>query len=440
MAETSYDVVVLGGGSAGESVAMNLAERGVSVALVEHGLVGGECPYVACMPSKALLHMASRRAAGLDATWADAVRFRDATAKHRDDADAAKSLEEAGVVLLRARGVVTGPGTLRAGPTELAWQHLVVCTGAEAQAPPVKGLDDVPTWTSDDALSSDELPESLLVLGGGPIGCELAQVYARFDVPVTVIETGPHLLPGEPEFVGEILAAALGRDGVVSRTGVEATEVAADGAGLITVTLDDGSRVTGHRLLVATGKRPRVAGLGLDRLGVHPDDEGALALDDRCRVVDGVWAAGDVTGVAPFTHTATYQAGVVVANIGGEDRRADYRAVPRVVYTDPAVFCVGRTDADSGGASMDLADTARAIVDERTDGRITVYAEDGRVVGAAVVGPEADHWAGELTLAVRAGVSLDVLRDVVHAFPTFTEALTPIYAELADASDGAEER
>src|SRR4051794_10364820 len=369
MAET-YDAVVLGGGSAGESVTLGLAERGVSVALVEAGLVGGECPYLACMPSKALLHMASRRASGLAVTWADAVRFRDATAKHRDDAEAAKSLEEAGVTLLRARGVVTGPGTLRAGPSELAWRHLVVCTGAEAQAPPVPGLDAVPAWTSEDALSGDELPGSLIVLGGGPVGCELAQVYARFDVPVTVIETGPQLLPGEPEFVGEALAAALGRDGVVTRTGVQATEVVADGAGLVAVSLDDGSRVTGHHLLVATGKRPRVEGLGLDRLGVRPDDEGALAVDDRCRAMDGVWAAGDVTGVAPFTHTATYQAGVVVANICGEQRRADYPAVPPPVSTHPPPFFGGRTPPPPRAeAAMGPPHPAPPAVGERRGGR-----------------------------------------------------------------------
>jgi len=416
-----------------ESNARGLAERGKKVALVESGLVGGECPYLACMPSKALLSAMGTR------SWAEAVRFRDEVAEHRDDSGAAKSLQDRGVTLVRERGVVTGPSTVLAGNRELTADHLILCTGAEASPPPIEGIDSVDFWTSEDALASDELPASLLVLGGGPVGCELAQVYARFGAQVTVIEPGDRLLPSEPEPVGEALAEALRRDGVAVRVGIEAQQVRTSDGG-VEAQLSDDSSVTAARLLVATGKKPRVEGLGLRTIGVEPTDDGAIPTDDRCRVksadgaIERLWAAGDVTAIAPFTHTANYQAKIVVANICGEDRRADYRAIPRVVYTDPAVFCVGRTDDELQSASYRIAETARAVVAERQDGSVTLFADGGRLVGAACVGPDADHWGAELTVAVRAEIDLSVLRDVVHAFPTFGEALEPVYDELCQGS------
>jgi dihydrolipoamide dehydrogenase len=424
-----YDVLVLGGGSAGEAVARGLAARGRSVAVVEPGLVGGECPYLACMPSKAML-----RAAAQGRSWADAVAFRDDIAEHRNDADSAASLEKAGVTLVRERGSLAGPGRLTAGDRQLRGDHVVVCTGAHADPPPVDGLAAAGFWTSEDALSSDELPESLVGLGGGPVGCELGQVYARFGVHVTLVEPADHLLPSEPAAIGEVVADALARDGVDVRTGHAPQRVDRDGDRVV-VHLEGDDPVRAGRILVATGKTPRVAGLGLETIDVRPDpDSGGLAIDDRCRVAERVWAVGDVTAVAPFTHTANYQAKVVVANICGESRTADYRAIPRVVYTDPAVFCVGRTDDDLRTASYRLEETARATVEERRDGSVTLYADGKRLVGAACVGPGADHWGAELTLAVRAEVDLTVLREVVHAFPTFGEALEPVYAELCEGS------
>ncbi|HEX6983996.1 MAG TPA: FAD-dependent oxidoreductase, partial [Planctomycetaceae bacterium] len=215
--------------------------------------------------------------------------------------------------------------------------------------------------------------------------------------------------------------------------GVEPRAAASDGGRTI-VRLADGGEVSAARILVATGKKPRTTHIGLSAVGVSPTDDGVVPVDDRCRVTDGVWAAGDVTGIAPFTHTANYQAKVIVANICGEDRRVDDRAIPRVLYTDPAVFCVGRTDDSLRTSTFALSETARAIVDERRDGSVTLFADGNRLVGAACVGPEADHWGAELTLAVRAQIGLDVLRDVVHAFPTFSEALEPAYDELCKGS------
>ena len=412
---TTYDVVVLGGGSAGEALARGLAERNRSVAVVEQGLVGGECPYVACMPSKAML-----RAAADGCTWAEAIEFRDAVAEHRDDSNTVKSLEKAGVDVVRGRGLVTSPGTVTVNGRQLHYTDLVIATGAESVIPALDGLDKNAVWTSDIALSSDERPDRLLVLGGGPVGCELAQVYARFGSDVTLVESSKHLLPKDPGFVGDAVRTALQREGVTVRLGTELDAAPGDDV----------------RLLVATGKKPRVQGLGLETLGVAPNDDGALAVDDRCRVIDHLWAIGDVNGVAPYTHAANYQAKVVVDNLTGTSRSADHRAIPRTVYTDPAVFCVGDTSGPPS-ARMRIGDTARAVVERRDDGEVALYADASRrvLIGAAAVGPGADSWAGELTLAIRAEVPLDVLADVVHAFPTFAEALAPPYAEVATVTD-----
>lgn len=413
MAET-YDVIVLGGGSGGEAVSRGLAERGRNVALVESSLVGGECPYLACMPSKALLH-----AAASGRSWPVAVKLRDEAANNRDDTATVKQLRAAGVDVIRARGVITGPGAVLAGPRRLEAPDLVVATGAQAVVPPIDGVDAEEIWTSDDALSTAELPERLLILGGGPVGCELAQAFARLGSSVTLVEADGRLLAREPAFVGEAIRDALVADGVTVRTGEKVD-----------------SAPSGWRVLAAIGKTPRVTGIGLESLDLEPDPDGGLAIDETCRVQRGLWAVGDVTSVAPYTHTANYQAKVVVANLCHEPTRADYSAIPRALYTDPPAYAVGRTGGDGlATASADLGETARAIVDERTrsGGRVVLYADrrERVLVGAAAVGPAADDFGAELTLAVKARVGVDVLADLVHAFPTYAEALEPAYAELA---------
>lgn len=445
----TFDVVLLGGGSAGELLATTLAREGRRVALVEAGRVGGECPYVACMPSKSLLASARARAGAVSAgapdrpddDFAAAVRRRDEVAAHRDDSGAAQELQDAGVVLVRGRGRVVRPGVVAVDGRELGWSDLVIATGSVPTPPPVDGVEDVPTWTSDEALSSAERPDALLVLGGGAVGCELAQVYARFGVRVVLADPGDQLLGREEPSIAALLAQVLRDDGVDVRLGAEAERMEPCPAGA-RVRLSDGSAVEVSRVLLATGRRPATDDLGLDRLGVAPGEKGELAVDERCRVADHVWAAGDVTGVAPYTHTANYQARVVAENLLGRDRTADYRAVPRAVYTEPAVASVGRDPAtaredgvDVAVATMDLGQVARTSAEGAAGGRLVLTADRARgvLVGAAAIGPHADEWLAEAVLAIRAEVPLAVLTDVVHAFPTFGEAYEPPLRELAAA-------
>ena len=450
MTTDEFDVVVLGGGSAGEVVASLLAEAGRRVAVVEADRVGGECPYVACMPSKAMLRSAEARHQAADladlggaasvpslgddvAAYRAAARRRDGIAEHRDDSGAATSLQDKGIVLVRGRGRITAPGIVSVAERQLAWSDLVLATGAVAIRPDIPGLDTVPTWSSDQALSALDRPASLVVIGGGAIGCELSQVHARFGARVTVVESGRQLLGREQPQVAARLAEVLRADGVDVRLAVEVQRAEPTAVGA-RVHLSDGSAVEAERVLVAVGKRPVLDDLGLDVLGLTE-----VSVDEHCRVADHVWAAGDVTGVAPYTHTANYQARVVAENVLGGQRRADTRAIPRAVYTDPPVASVGRMDGDDVvTAVMELSQVARSSTEGSEGGLLVLAADRGRgvLVGASAIGPRADEWLGEATLAGRAEVPLAVLADVVHPVPTFGEAYEPPLRELLAAVSG----
>ncbi|MCW2573112.1 MAG: pyridine nucleotide-disulfide oxidoreductase dimerization region [Frankiales bacterium] len=454
----SFDVVVLGAGSAGEVIAKRVAQAGRSVALVEALRVGGECPYVACMPSKAMLRSAQARAAAgllphlgggcaeLDdpaTAFRVAARRRDEIREHGDDSDAAKAAERVGVTLVRAPGRVARPGVVGADGRELGYTDLVLATGSSATMPKLDGLDSVPSWTSDEALTATERPDSLLVLGGGAVGCELAQLFAHFGVPVTLVEPGPQLAGKEEPSIADLLAKALRETGIDVRLGVEVQRLEQTSDGLVRGALSDGSDIQVDRVLVATGRTPNTADVGGEVLGIETADDGAVETDAHCRIKgqQHVWAAGDVTGIAPYTHTANYQARIVAANILGGDCRADYRAIPRAIYTSPAVSSVGMafeqaTDEgiDAVTAVLDLAETARSTTEGAGGGRLVLTADRARsvLIGAAAIGPHADEWLSEATLAIRAEVPLAVLADVVHAFPTFGEAFEPPVRELAD--------
>jgi dihydrolipoamide dehydrogenase len=446
------DVVVLGGGIAGERVALDVAAGGKSVALVEAGLVGGESPYLACVPSNSLL-----RSARDGETWENAVVRRDALIAGLDDTPAAARLAAAGVTLVRGAGQVTSPGkvTVRLAAyasadgdeTVLDYADLVIATGSEPVAPPIEGLSDVAAWTTAQALTSPDLPRRLVILGGGPAGCELAQIYAAFGSQVTLVESEDRLLAAEPAFAGEILADVLRRAGVDLRLGGLVTKAERVDDGLVLV-LADGSRVEANRLLLASGRRPRLTGLGLEALGIDVAPGSPLPADAACRVLEGVWAAGDATGTG-HTHVARYQAGVVAANILGAARVADYRALPRAVYTDPGVISVGVTPDAAAEAGMTLtvanaalANTARAKLDSAEVGYVELYAEpdSDTLVGAAAIGPDAAEWMAEITLAIRAQVPVKTLADVVHAFPTHGEVLEAPLRALAGGGTATNEK
>jgi pyruvate/2-oxoglutarate dehydrogenase complex dihydrolipoamide dehydrogenase (E3) component len=453
-----FDIVVIGTGSAGQPLAAELARAGRAVLAIEAGLVGGECAYLACIPSKAMLLAAERHRARIGspgstepdpAAYAGAVAVRDQTTRNRDDSAEATALEKDGVTLLRGAATVDGRSVTinsAAGDRTVHWrQALVLATGAQAVIPSIDGLASTATWTSPNALSDDELPNRLTILGGGAIGCELAQVYASFGSTVTLIEAAPTLLPAEADWIGEAMADVLRKVGVDVRTNTEVTAVESDGTEFSTlVRTADGTSVATDRILVAVGKRPRSSGFGLESLGITAQENGALAVDARCRVIaesgvlDDVYAIGDLTALAPYTHTANYHARLVTAHLLGHGQDADHTGIPRVVYTDPPVFCTGETEdaARERGAQVlsaryDATETSRAALLRATDPedhrpaglQLIADADTGVLLGAAAIGPEADSWAAELALAVRARLTVHTLAQHLHSFPSWTEAI-----------------
>lgn len=450
-----FDVVILGAGSAGENLANRLARAGKSVAIAEELRVGGECGFVACVPSKALLRSAEvrqllRRAHDLGAVatplslddgaaaYAAAVRRREAIVAD-DDSFGVRQFKENGVTLVRGRGRIARPGVVAVGDRELGYTDLVIATGSRPTIPSIPGLAAVPTWTSDQALTSPERPASLIVLGGGPVGCELAQIYASFGTAVTLVQSAPQLVPRESPAIASILARGLQENGIDLRLNARAVRagVGTDGAVL---TLDDGATLTAERVLLAIGRDARVADLGLDLLGITPGEQG-LEIDAHCRVrgQQHVWACGDVAGIEPYTHTAAYHAEILAANLLGERKRADYRAIPRAVYTTPTLAAVGLTldEAREQGhdaviAGVDITEIARAETEGETLGRLELVADRkrGLLIGAAAIGLHADAWLGEAQLAIRAAVPLRTFGEVVRAFPTFNEAYTVALGKL----------
>ena len=431
------------------------------MALIESRLIGGECPYWGCVPSKALLIAASRRrqagaahelgatATAVDlgdprATWGDAVRIRDDRAKHLDDSEAAEGLRAAGVEIVRGEGHVVSPGVVSAGGKELRYENLLISVGADAVVPPIPGLEDIQPWTSDDALTSDELPQSLVILGGGAIGVELAQVYSTFGVQVTVVEALDRLLALEEPEVSAAVAGVLAETGVVVRVGVGVENATRQGA-QSTLHLEDGTTVTADRLLVATGRRPRLEGYGVENLGIDVSS-GAIPTGDDARVVGqvNVFAAGDVTGRFPFTHTANYAGRVVAANVLGQSSRMRLDAVPRGVFIDPPVAGVGMSasQARENGrsviqATMDVGATARGWLESQGGVVVlTADAELGTLIGASAIGPRADEWISQVTLAIRAEIPVATLVDTIQPFPAVSEALFPAYEDLMDQLPG----
>ncbi|MDB1087687.1 NAD(P)/FAD-dependent oxidoreductase [Streptomyces sp. ACA25] len=449
---TDYDAVIIGAGPGGETVASRLLAGGLRVALIERELIGGECAYWACVPSKTLLRAPEVRAeatgaAGLttpDLDWPALRDYRDTMIRHLDDTAQADQYRDQGATVIKATARLTGrdPWRIETDGRQLTAAHVILATGSQVLRPPIDGLDRAEVWTNREATTLRDIPDRALLIGGSAVGVELGHFLNRMGTRVTLVQRGPRLLDREEPRLGDLVADRLRADGIDVRLNCQADAVRRENGNTVTE-LSDGSSVRTDVVVLGAGRAPRTDGLGLDTVGITPREGGALAIDQHCRVTeDGLWALGDLTGIALFTHVAMYQGRIVADTILGRPRHANYTGIPRVVFAQPEIAAVGLTSAQAHDQGIDLATSELDLpgnlarpwtFETEPAGTLGLLADrEHRVlVGAWAMAPMAGEWIHQAALAIRARIPLDTLLDSIAQFPTYSEA----YLKAAERLD-----